>query len=441
MTTLTRPAGALCLRWLILTSILAFASPPAYAQDAPKQDERQKLDDFRLGKVQSSAETKEVCEKYARWYVARLNDPNTIKPGVEQGPSWLVADLAKRLGPLPAYNAPRWTLEYSRTAKDRGPFLDEFGKAMVTALEGPATQPDKPLIVRINAARMNAELCRAGCDGAAQLCVKILAKPDENDAVKLYALKGLYYLFAIVPDPQIPEKTVFQKTNVAEPTAPERDSIKAITDFIFRAPPANLTPTDIDALFYVRREAVRALALCRVQLVKDTGKVVGKPSLALLKVARGDGLNPPSNAQNGADPRSVGERLAAVIGFCNLVQSREREMNLDYATYHIGRALQDLAPHYKVGDKETSTPWKVEALWLREAMTNWKIRATEMKLDDFKLVHELYDIIERDFIQPIEQNQPGALINPAALAQWLNSNMPKSKSLFKNDDKATIDIP
>ena len=201
-------------------------------------------------------------------------------------------------------------------------------------------------------------------------------------------------------------------------------------------------PDQVDGILYVRREAVRALALVRVQRVNDKGKFICSPALALLKVARGDGLNPPSNTPNGPDVRTVGERLEAIIGFCSLFQPRsERDMNLDYGAYHIGRAIQDLTPLYKLNGRETSTPWKIKALWLRATLTKWKTMATEMGLEHANLVSELFDIVDRDIIKPIEEGKEDSLPNPANLDQWLRTNKPKSTSLFKNDPKSTINVP
>src|SRR5438045_1279902 len=82
------------------------------------------------------------------------------------------------------------------------------------ALAVPALQGGRP-IIRMNAMRMVSEVGRSGYDGAADVCVKCLAKADESDGVKLYAVRGLHHLFVILPnpptnngDPGIPEKTV-----------------------------------------------------------------------------------------------------------------------------------------------------------------------------------------------------------------------------------------
>ncbi|HEY1380376.1 MAG TPA: hypothetical protein VGF55_26475, partial [Gemmataceae bacterium] len=334
MTTPTRRAGTRCLRWLVLPSALTLlAALSATAQDAPNQNDRTRLEDYRQGRQPITADAKALFDKFNKYDAARLAMSETQRPGTDRGFSWLVNDLDRRLL-VPAHNSFNGNIFYSRlgsgdakVAEAQRKYIDEFGKSAVEALQGPATQAGNPL-VRLNATRMIAEVCRSGYDGAAEACLKVLAKADESDAVKLYALQGLKDLFSILPnpptqtDPGIPEKTVFQKDNTGNLSPLERKCIQALTDFIFRQPPAESDAQDVDGQFYVRREAVRALALVRVQQVKNKGTVEGRPALALLKIARGDGLNPPSNTPQGPDYRSAGERIEAVIGFCNLVQPR-----------------------------------------------------------------------------------------------------------------------
>src|SRR5207253_2609091 len=115
----------------------------------------------------------------------------------------------------------------------------------------------------------------------------------------------------------------------------------------------------------------------------------------------------------GPDIRAVGERIEAIIGFCNLFPPRsDRDMNIDYGVYHIGRALHDLAPLYKFNSKETSTPWKWSAQWIREALTTWHTRAVDMKLADARLIKDLLDFADRDILKPIEEAREDTLPNP-----------------------------
>jgi hypothetical protein len=440
MTRLTRSAGTRCLRWLVLPATLtALAALTAGAQEAPSSQERNAFDRYRSGAEPVGKDGKPLFEKYAKFYAAALTASETQRPGAPKGFSWLIDDLDKRLH-VPQHNSPLAPVFYSRLKPEQRPFVDEFGKACVEAFE-PATRSANPL-VRVNAVRMIAEVARSGHDGAAEVCLKVLAKADESDGVKFYALQGLKNLFLIVPESQFPTKSIFQKDDTGVLPPLEQRSIQALIDFIVRQPTGEPSADDVDAHFYVRREAVRGLALVRVQEVRNRNAVVNRPALTLLKVARGDGLTPKSATDQGPDLRSAGERIEAVIGFSNLFPPRgNREMNIDYAAYHVGRALQDIAQLYQPGNTMTSTPWKTSMQRLRDALTNWQTRSADMKLDGANLIKSLLDAADRDVLQPIEQAQAGTPPNPVTMGEWAKQNQPKSKSLFKSDEKTTITLP
>jgi hypothetical protein len=444
MSTPTQRAGARRLRWLILaSSLLGLIALTAQAQDAPKADDRNKFENYRQGGAPSgTAESKAVFEKYAKYYVGRLTDPAIQRGDTDKGglSDLITKDLDRRL-PLPQFNSPQASVAYSRLNANQKIFVDEFGKVMIAHLEDPALKSGKP-IVRINAARMASEIARSGYDGSAELFLKILTAPSENvkpgeaDAVKAWALHGLHSLFEIVPDPILPEKTIFQKKNAAELPELERRSIQALIDFVFRKPetPEGTPEDEIEALRYVRREAIRALGHVRVQTVKVLGKAESRPALALLKAARGDGLTPPPN---------ISEIVEAIIGFCQVQQlqpSRDRDMQIDYGVYHIGRAL-DAVGRFRVANlKDTSIPWKVTAGRLRDALEFWRRNAAENKLENAQKVQDLLSIVDRDILKPMEEGAEGVPLNLENLGQWLRDNPPKSPSLFKTDPGTLISL-
>jgi hypothetical protein len=437
MTRRISQAGTRCLRTFVLTAACAAITGTAVrAQEPLTNQERNAFDRLRSGSEKAGPDSKPILDKAAKYYVGKLNSSETQRAANNQGMSQLIDDLDKRLL-VPQHNYPLGNLHYSKLKPEQKQFVDEFGKAMVEALTVPATQAGAP-IVRINGARMVAEVCRSGYDGAAEICLKILAKPDESDAVKLYALQGLKNLFWIVPETLYPEKSVFQKDNSGNLTPLETRCIQALIDHIFRQPPADLPAGDVDGILYVRREAVRALALVRVQ---QLGKAGAKPALALLKVARGDGLNPPSAMPQGADVRCIGERVEAIIGFCNLIPPKDYDLNVDYAVYQVGRAIQDLAPLIQPFNSTGSTPWRVTAQRMREALETWNKRSSDMKLENVQLITNLIAAADRDILKPMEEAQASSPPNAAGFGQALQQMVPKSKSLFKSDPKSTIGAP
>src|SRR5262245_36719191 len=166
----------------------------------------------------------------------------------------LMREFERRLQlPLPGFPGSA----YRNIRENQRPFFDEFGKILRVVLEEPVLK-DRP-IVRLNAARLLHEVCRAGADSAAELCIKILDNPDEVDGqsemARLYALKGLHELFAIVPEPTAPAKTVFQKNNQGVLSDTERRSIQTLINYI-RRKPVNHPDVPPEAQQYIRREAI-----------------------------------------------------------------------------------------------------------------------------------------------------------------------------------------
>lgn len=422
-------AGTTCLRGLVLASglVILTGGTATFAQDKlerPKSDENSKFETLRGGNAAvviegdkaATEQNRQLLEKYARWYVLRLNDAQAQKDGL----SAIVQDASKRMLFTP----------YSRLKPEQRQFVEEYGKKLIGLLTDLSLRSGKQL-VRVNAARMASEVGRMGYDGTAELCLQILEKPDESDGVKLWALHALHNLFAIAPDTIVEAKTVFQKKDDGVLPPLERKSIQALINFIGRTVPmpADIEPAQVEAYRYVRREAIRALGQVRVQTVKNLGQAESRPAFALLKAARRDIPAPVPN---------VSEMFEAVIGFCHLLPDRDRDLQLDYAAHHIGIAVYEIVDYRVNNLTDQSIPWKATASRLRDALDAWRKRCEENKLQDAKLVKDLFDIAERDFLPQMEAGQQGILPNAQPLAAWLGEVKPQSKSLFKSDEKTVI---
>jgi hypothetical protein len=397
---------------------------PAFAQNAPKpsRDEQTRFDQLRQGNQPVSAGDKELFDKVAKYYADRLLDPNIQKDGMAAA----VRDVEKRLFPQNPY--PRMNPEQRR-------FVDEFGKAMVAALEPLALNQSKP-IVKINAARMLAEVGGAGCDTAAELSIKILEKENESDAVKLYALECLKNLFSIEPEKDIQEaRTVFQKGNNLQQTPLEQRSIQALIAFVQRKSPLpdNAPEEEQNAVRFVRCEAIRALGKVRVQTVKNLGQVAGRPALTLLRTSRSDGMTPPTNTK---------ERVEAIIGFCQLLADKDRDMQLDYSVYHLGQAICELAEYRNSHPQDMSIPWKVTGERIQEALDRWNSGADKLKLANANYVQGLVAMAKLHVLEPLAAGKEGNLPNVEALRTWLTGQikLDPNASLFKSDPTAKLTL-
>jgi hypothetical protein len=435
-----RRAGATCPRWLVLAiCLLALAGRSAVvAQEKlqrPGSDDNSKFESYRQGHApviieNNKADTeqnRQVLDRFARYLTLRLNASTTKNEDYR--------NLHEEAGRRMALTAKR-----SELNPQQKQFIAEFGKAMITHLEGMALNSAKPQ-VRVNAAWMAADVGKMGYDGAAELYIKILEKDDMNDAVKLWALRGLDNLFKIVPDPIIPEKTVFQQANKVELPELERRAIQALIKYIEqKVNVAALSPDEINALRYIRREAVRALGHVRVQTVKHLGKVESRPAFVLLKVACNDDSIPPL-WPDGWDRihQPPTEQLDAIVGFCQLRPDiNARDLNLDYAVFHIGQAIQAVA-EYRIGHlSDTSVSWKAAGFWLRDSLETWRNTSNVLKIQDAKLISDLIDKCDVNIIQPLENGIANNPPDVLALRQWLGATQPKSDSLFKNDPATKI---
>lgn len=430
-----RRAGTTGPRWLVLAICLVVLTgrSAVVGQEKvqrPTTDEFSKLDAFRNGTVpvvieNNKADTeqnRQVLDKVARYFVLRLNASTTKNEEYRQ-----IRDEAARRMLLRRQGG-----ELNPQQKQ---FIAEFGKAMISHLEGLALNSAKP-IVRLNACMMAAEVGKMGYDGAADLYIKILDKEDMSDGYKEWALKGLHNLFSIVPDPVIPEKTVFQQARAVELSDLERRAIQALIKYIERQVELteDMNPQEIDALRYVRRWAIRTLGLVRIQTVKHLGKVESRPGFVLLKVARNDIPSLWPRARN-ADDQPPTEQVDAIIGFCRLKPDiNMRDLNLDYAAYHIGRAIQAIATYRNNHQSDRSMSWKATGSLLRESLENWSNTSQQLKLRDAKLVKDMIDTCDGPCLLPIENDVEGnKTADLQSLTNWLTANRPKSTSLFAND--------
>jgi hypothetical protein len=414
-------------RQLALTAAILALAGPVFAQDKSSRDEQKpsreemaRFDQLRQGSQPVGAGDKDLLDKVAKYYAGRLLDPNIQKEGISQA----VRDVEKRLLPQNPY---------LRMNPEQRKFVDEFGRAMVPALEPLALHQTKP-IVTINAARMLAEVCQSGYDGAADLCIKILEKDKEADASKLFVLQGLKNLFAIEPDKEVqPARTIFQKNANLQLAPLEVRAIQALIAFIQRKSPLpeNAPEEEMDAVRYIRCEAIRALGKVRVQSVKNLGQVQGRPALTLLRASRSDGFDPPTNTK---------ERVEAIIGFCQLLADKDRDMQLDYAVYHIGQAICELGEYRNANQQDTSIPWKVAGERLQEALDKWEAGANNLKLANANYVQGLTAMAKLHVLGPLAAGNQGNAPNVEALRAWLTGQVKlgANSSLFKNDPTAKL---
>lgn len=405
-------------------AVLALSGVSAVGQEKATNEERNsKLEEYRSGQKAVDAEGRKLFERVANYYAAQLADPNVQRDRM----SALVAEVERK------FNRPSVPEEFFRTDASKRAFNEEFGKALAAAVEPVLLENTKP-IARLNAARMLANsACKAGADTVAESLLKCLANPQENDGTRLWALKGLGNLFALVPERAFPSRTVFQKQAALELPDLEQRCVQALVAFVERKNEIkdDMLEEEKYAFNYVRREAIQALGQVRVQTVKNQGAVKCRPAWTLLKAAR---------RELPAPAVSVGEQVDAVVGFCQLLPDRDRELQLPYAVPQIADACADIGQFYIKTQGGMDLPWKVTAQRIRDACDQWYRVNDEFKSTGATYVRQLADNLQQNLLLPFEQS--GAAVAPnlpaiRAFAGRIRTEMPTA-SLFKNEDSTVV---
>jgi hypothetical protein len=280
---------------------------------------------------------------------------------------------------------------------------------------------------------MLAGACRGGADTVADTLLKCLANPQEIDGTRLWALKGLGYLFALVPENNFPTRTVFQKQAAAQLPVLEQKCILALMAFVERKNDVKDDMPDAETYTfnYVRREAIRALGHVRVQEVRNQGAVVGRPALTLLKAAR---------RELPAPPVSVGEQADAIVAFCQLRPDRQRDLQLDYTVPQIAEACADIGQFFITKQGGMDLPWKATAVRMRDAFDQWYRANDEMKIEGAVRIRQLAANLEQNLWQPFEQAAAAVAPNLPAIRAFAADvrNQAPSPSLFKSDPATTV---
>src|SRR5262249_15841546 len=137
--------------------------------------------------------------------------------------------------------------------------------------------------------------------------------------------------------------------------------------------PEKSRPEEVEAIRFIRFEAVRALGHSRTHTVTFQNKVLARPGLILLKVANADGIIPSPSWR---------ERAEAIAGFLELfpqVTSPDRDMQTDYAAYYLGNAMLDLAKLRVADPNNVLIAWKYEAERLSLLLEAWQNNVATMR--------------------------------------------------------------
>ncbi|MCS6852654.1 MAG: hypothetical protein NZ700_15975 [Gemmataceae bacterium] len=402
---------------LLLASLLAQEGNVLQADKLDTKEES-RLREYQYGKKsiesdnpQEKAEIKQLLEKASKYHAYRLTWPryqgeavlDDTSKGDTKTMHMLVQETCQLVVVYDPTRKPVDPAQFSRQLE----FSREFGRLLAGDLRK-VLKNDKP-ITRINGARILAHLGRAGIEEAVDPLVEILQDPNENDAVKLYACRGLKDFLAVKQPDRKREQAVIQ----------------ALVELVKqRAATGTGVVEEDDAIRYVRREALRALAESRYPNAAASGKAEDATAYWLLRVARRDRLQP--------EP-SLAEQLEAAIGVCKLLPKLSKDYNLEAAAHHVGRFIVDFAG--QSSNRAPGVPWKVYAARLSAALDELQARAAGLPAE--KKIAQMVPLAKAA-LEPLEK---GGNANPAALERWLDANPPANQVVFTGIPDSVVRSP
>jgi hypothetical protein len=274
----------------------------------------------------------------AEWYVYRLRVPTW-----QAQPNKLYIDVFKKFE-----GHQKVVRSYG---KNNQAFQTRYNKELLVCLRDVLDKNTPEAQVVVNAAMMLPELAKGGREEVSDLLADLVRDPNRHDAIKLYALRGLGEYFAAnnFDDANAPKVGP-----LADADRKQRDArrVQTVLDFLKRKPPLtpDMTPEQVEAVRYVRREAVRALIPLRVPALDvdaKKNKVLAPVAVALLGVlaTKGEGTELPP---------SLGERVDAAVALCHMKGARIGEFDQRLAVAFVALALADFGTDYNLDFKNVA---------------------------------------------------------------------------------------
>jgi hypothetical protein len=373
--------------------------------------ELDKVREFRDGKAsirgayaREGENNETFLDRAAMYYAYRLTEP-VYQKGAEFSSNTLVQQAFDSLAPQ---YPNKYDLKRPLTA-DQLLYMKKFGERLTVHLKKVMKNDKK--IARVNAARILARLGECGQPDVADALIEVLDDPEQNDAVKFYALSGMKGLFEFTQTANIP----------LEPGRVAR-CVEALLRFIKRKPalPAEASKREWDAVIYVRREAVRALALSRYPAVVDEKtKQEVLTALELVYITKKEGLTP--------EP-TLAERVEAAVGLCQMQPALFKAYQPVVAAHHLGWFVVAFLKEKGEGRVET---WKVHAARLIQGLERLKVD-TQGELGVATIVERA-----KELLRPIETGD-ATPPDPSRLIAALASHRPQNNSLYKNIEKTDV---
>jgi hypothetical protein len=259
-------------------------------------------------------------------------------------------------------------VERAENKKGNREFVRQISPVLKTRFNDLLTQDMQVYrIAIVNVAPMLPHAARLKDEAIGNYLAEILGErgdkgPNMHDLVKLFAARGLREFFPVV---------TLEATPLAAADVKRRDRdvryVDALVKFIERKRGDKLSDLEQNAIRYLRREAIEALAMAQSPAVLvENNKVEGPIAPTLLRV-----LSP----KGGLDPApGLSERLDAAVGICQLNYAKSPTYQPETGVYLVGALVKDFAMAYNKdlakNPKQHELHWKIKAKLMELALTN-----------------------------------------------------------------------
>jgi hypothetical protein len=403
--------------------------------------------------------------KFAKYYADVVSHPEVYKASQEfklDNPAVRIPTIDGDFGILHDINrflmvpTPR-----GKAGPDQADYIAEMGLAFDNELKK-LIETHQETIVRVNAARVLAHVCRSGAPAHFATVTSLLSNPNTRTEVKFHLFHAASHLLAAY-DP----KELNARVHVHQLDNPKMvgELVKVLDDCVTRPellvtdlPKGKIeaaTPEQLAVIGLVRRQAVRALAQVRfVSVPGADGKTPLYPAYTLVRVAMRDPSLVPEPGPS--------ECAEAAIGICNMapvtvtVTPRRviKEFNSEVAVEAVTSALITFAGPRAAKADDRSLPWRSYATRLAEALHKWRplfdpdfdpTRPTQFN-DKFvpPLVQETYKEAVPKVLARMDKvdvaSQPDVPMLDTRLNE-LRKNEKRTTLLFADQKHTTIDFP
>jgi hypothetical protein len=460
-----------CSRWTLgLFCGFALCSNTAFAQDRVPERNQRAFDEVntRLSK-ESRGIPKEDLEtikplflQFAKYYADLVTSPAVYKayldPKTDPRVRIPTFDRNSQTGVL--LELDRYILDPNPTTKvstEKLDYIREIGIAFDTVLK-PIIETHPERIVRINATRILAEVCRSGAAALWPTVTNLLVSKNTPPEVKLYALHAAANLLAAYdPNEYANRKHFNEPKEVGTLVQAITNCILIPTDILSGLKAGEVTPDQLDVIGFIRRHAVRALGQVRfVTIPGSDGKQPIYPVYTLARICVSDPVFMPAP--------SPGECADAVLGICNMATSFNNNpfkgYNPDAIVEAVAAGMKTFSAPRAADAADRSLPWRSYSIKLTEALKNWQplfdptfLATRPNSFDESAVPASVKDLIGRLqnlILAPMDKldfkgnPDPNAVVDVGALERFvdqLRTNPNRKPLVFTNNPDTLLYSP